>query len=173
MIGSNPDAGAGHPDAALTPRPRRLLLIGRVVPGQETAVREAQARFPAEAAATAGVAAIEAFVGSGYYAVSLEIDADDVQETLAVYFNHPAVQAFHAGLQPVVEGLPGPGWSYGASDALHDDGAGGADDPSSGSVLGSADLPLAASMYRWCAGEPPRMGEEPRGRSRQARDAIR
>jgi hypothetical protein len=156
-----------RPEVALTPRPRRLLLIGRVVAGQEAAVREAQARFPREAAAAAGIAAVEAFIGSGYYAVALEIDADDIQETLAAYFNDPAIQALHAELQPVVEGLPGPGWRYGPADAFHEDGAGSAgDDQGSGPLLGSADLPLAASMYRWRIGETPQTGAVPHGPSR-------
>jgi hypothetical protein len=55
--------------AALTPRPLRLLLIGRVKPGAETALRETQARFPCDAAIEAGIEAIEAYIGSGHYAV--------------------------------------------------------------------------------------------------------
>lgn len=165
MNGSNSGAGAGSPGAALTPRPRRLLLVGRVAPGRETAVREAQAHFPDDAAAAAGIAAVEAFIGSGYYAVALEIDADDAQETLAAYFNDPAVQAFHAALQPVVAGLPGPGWSYGPADPFHD-GAGATAGDSPGPVLGSADLPLAASMYRWRAGEGASTGTVPHGEPR-------
>src|SRR5262245_6916455 len=69
-------------DAALTPRPLRLLLIGRVKPGAEPVLREVQARFPLDAAQEAGIDAVEAFIGSGQYAVQLEIGRDDVQQVL-------------------------------------------------------------------------------------------
>ena len=48
-----------RPEAALTPRPLRLLLVGRVRPGAEPALREVQARFPLDAAAEAGIDAVE------------------------------------------------------------------------------------------------------------------
>src|SRR5215203_4269974 len=89
--------------AALTPRPLRLLLIGRVTPGSETALREAQARFPCDAAIEAGIEAFEAFVGSGHYAVELEIGADDVQRVLATFFNDHRVREFRSQLEPMVE----------------------------------------------------------------------
>jgi hypothetical protein len=142
-----------QPQAALTPRPRRLLLVGRVELGQEQAVRDAQGRFPFDAAAEAGISAVEAFLGSGYYAIWLEIDSDDVQAVLAAYVNHPAVRAFHAALRPIVDGLPDPDLAFGASDPFHGDphapGTAPTDPPSS---FGTADLPLAASMYRWSMG---------------------
>lgn len=155
-------AGSAGQHAALTPRPRRLLLIGTVEPGVERAVREVQAGFPHDAAAEAGISASEAFIGSGFYAMMLEIDADDIQETLAAYFNHPAIQTFHAGLQPLVEGLPAANDRYGAADVAHNDADRGT---SAGSKMSSADLPVAASMYRWRTGSMPDRGDEPEGRS--------
>ena len=89
--------------AALTPRPLRLLLIGRVKPGSEAALRETQARFPCDAAIEAGIEAVEAYVGSGHYAVELEIGADDVQHVLATFFNDRRVREFRTELAPMVE----------------------------------------------------------------------
>ena len=101
-------AREGQP-VALTPRPLRLLLIGRVKPGAESALRETQARFPCDAAIEAGIEAVEAYVGSGHYAVELEISANDVQRVLATFFNDRRVREFRTELEPMVEGLPGPG----------------------------------------------------------------
>jgi hypothetical protein len=148
-------------DVALTPRPVRLLLVGQVNPGDEGRVREAQAHFPTDAAAGAGIGAIEAFIGSGYYALELEIDSDDVQDILAAYFNDPRVRAFHASLEPMVSGLPRPDVPYGPTDRFHD-GEPAASSPRT--AQSSADLPLAAGMYRWRVGEPPTTGERPHGR---------
>src|SRR5262245_59762859 len=103
-------------EAALTPRPLRLLLIGRVKPGAEPALRAVQARFPHDAAAEAGIGAIEAFIGSGHYAVQLEIGRDDVQQVLATFLNDPRVRAFRDDLEPVTEGLPGPDYQFGTAE---------------------------------------------------------
>ena len=158
----NVQSQSSQSDAALTPRPGRLLLVGRVAPGEETDVRDVQADFPYQAATEAGIDAVEAFIGSGYYAIWLEIDQDDVQEVLAAYLNDPRVRAFHANLQPVVEGLPAVGWVFGPSDPFHD---ASESEPPPGPVYGAADLSLAASMYRWRAGEPPMVGVTPEGRA--------
>ena len=48
-------ATSSHADAALTTRPVRLLLVGRVKPGAEPALRRVQATFPREAATEAGL----------------------------------------------------------------------------------------------------------------------
>src|SRR5918995_3677518 len=93
--------------AALTPRPLRLLLIGRVKPGAESALREIQARFPCDAAIEAGIEAVEAYVGSGHYAVELEIGGDDLRQVLATFFNDHRVREFRSQLEPMVDGLPG------------------------------------------------------------------
>lgn len=151
-------------EAALTPRPRRLLLIGRVKPGAEAAVREIQARYPAAAAQAAGVDASEAFIGSGYFAMMLEIDAADVQTVLAAYLNDPDVRAFHGALHLFVEGLPDQEWRLEPHDAFH--GVALTDAPgftAAEPARGTADLPLAASMYRWRKGGMPDAGAEPIG----------
>jgi hypothetical protein len=151
-----------HP-AALTPRPTRLLLIGRVRAGQEPAVREAQADFPFQAAAEAGIEAVEAFIGSGYYALAFESSTEDMQQTLSTCLNDARMKAFFSTLEPAVEGLPDSTWLLTPGDDFH---AVKVAEPSAGeatSVLGTASLPLAANMYRWRMGEKPQLGEEPHG----------
>lgn len=127
-------------------RPRRLLLIGNVQTGQEDAVIEAHQRLPAEASGEAGIASVEAFVGSGHYALLLEIDTDDAQDALETFLNDPRMQTFLAALNPLVSGFPSPGARYATSDAFHDESG---EAHAAGAAYSSADLPLAASMYRW------------------------
>lgn len=69
--------------------------------------------LPREAATEAGIDAVEAFIGSGTYAVQLEIGRDDVQQVLATFLNDPRVRAFRDQLEPVTEGLPGPDYHFG------------------------------------------------------------
>jgi hypothetical protein len=144
-----------RPDAALTPRPLRLLLIGRVKRGAEPALREVHAQFPYAAAAEAGIDAVEAFLGSGHYAVQLEIGRNDVQPVLAAFFNDPRVRAFRDQLAPVTEGLPGPDYRFGAADP----------DAAGQTIYNTGDLHFAASMARWRKGEAPQAGVEPQGRA--------
>jgi hypothetical protein len=152
--------------AALTPRPLRLLLIGRVKPGAEAALRETQAQFPCDAAIEAGIEAVEAYVGSGHYAVELEIGADDVQRVLATFFNDHRVREFRSQLEPMVEGLPGAEYQFGPADRFHADasGAAGGDQPPQ-TVYNTGNLPFAASMYRWRVGEQPQTGRIPHSRT--------
>jgi hypothetical protein len=132
---------SSRPDAALTTRPVRLLLVGRVKPGAEPALRRVQATFPREAAVEAGIDAVEAFIGSGIYAVQLEIGRDDVQQVLAAFLNDPRVRAFRDQLAPVTEGLPSADYQFG----------GATGEASSLTVYNTGDLHFAASMYRWRA----------------------
>jgi hypothetical protein len=151
--------------AALTPRPLRLLLIGRVKPGAESALRETQARFPCDAAIEAGIEAIEAYVGSGHYAVEFEIGADDVQRVLATFFNDQRVRDFRTELEPMVEGLPEPEYRFGPADRFHDDAPGAGREQTQQAVYNTGDLPFAASMYRWRIGEQPQTGRIPHSRT--------
>jgi hypothetical protein len=158
-------AREGQP-AALTPRPLRLLLIGRVRPGAETALRETQARFPCDAAIEAGIEAVEAFVGSGHYAVGLEIGADDVQHVLATFFNDRRVREFRNELEEIVDGLPGPAYQFGPADRFHAEASGVAEgEQPQPTVYNTGDLPFAASMYRWRVGEQPQTGRVPHSRT--------
>lgn len=152
--------------AALTPRPVRLLLIGRVKPGAEPSLREIQVRFPHDAAIEAGIEAVEAFIGSGHYAVELEIGADDIQHVLATFFNDSRVREFRADIEPMVEGLLGPDYRFGPADQFHPDASGDANDAQARqTVYNTGNLPFAASMYRWRVGEPPQMGKTPHTRT--------
>jgi hypothetical protein len=136
---SSPSATSSLADATLTTRPVRLLLVGRVKPGAEPALRRVQAGFPREAATEAGIEAVEAFIGSGTYAVQLEISCGDVQEVLAAFLNDPRVRAFRDQLEPVTEGLPGPNYHFG----------GATGEASGTTIYNTGDLHFAASMYRW------------------------
>jgi hypothetical protein len=144
-----------RPEAALTPRPIHLLLVGRVKPGAEQALREVQARFPLDAAAEAGIDAVEAFIGSGHYAVQLEIGRNDVQRVLATFLNDPRVRVFRDELDPVTEGLPGPDYRFGTA----------AHEASGQTIYNTGDLHFAAGMYRWRRGQAPQTGDEPQGRA--------
>jgi hypothetical protein len=144
-----------RPEAALTPRPLRLLLVGRVKPGAEPALREVQAQFPLDAAAEAGIDAVEAFIGSGQYAVQLEISRNDVQRVLTTFINDPRVRAFPDKLEPVTEGLPGPDYRFGAAEH----------ETSGQTIYNTGDLHFAASMYRWRMGQMPQAGDKPQGRA--------
>lgn len=144
-----------RPEAALTPRPLRLLLIGRVKPGAEPALREVQARFPLAAAAEAGIDAVDAFIGSGHYAVQFEIGDSDVQQVLARFLNDPRVRAFRDELEPVTEGLPGPDYRFGTAE----------DDAPGQTIYNTGDLHFAAGMYRWRRGQAPQAGDDPVGRA--------
>ena len=152
--------------AALTPRPLRLLLIGRVKPGAEASLRETQARFPCDAAIEAGIEAVEAYVGSGHYAVEFEISADDVQRVLATFFNDQRVREFRTELEPMVEGLPGPEYQFGPADRFHAEASGVAEsEQPQPTVYNTGDLPFAASMYRWRVGQQPQTGRIPHSRT--------
>jgi hypothetical protein len=150
-----------RPQAALTPRPVRLLLVGTVHPGRERAVREAQARFPVDAAAESGIEAVEAFIGSGYYTLLFESSSNDMQQTLTSCLNDERVKAFFATLEPDVVGMPGPEWHLAPEDQFHTQGLAGDGSDRVDPAFGTASLPLAANMYRWRVGQQPEVGEEP------------
>jgi hypothetical protein len=162
--GSETKEARQRPGAALTPRPLRLLLVGRVKLGQEPRLREVQAQFPIDAAREANIDAIEAFIGSGYYAVQLEIGGSDVQGILAKFLNDPRVRDFRDSLEPIVEGLPGPDYRFGAGYSSE---TATTDDESGPTVYNTGDLDFAASMYRWRTGEAPQAGDEPHHRANQ------
>ncbi len=150
-------------EAALTPRPLRLLIIGRVKPGAEMKLRETQARFPHDAAIEAGIDAVEAFIGSGHYVVELEIARDDIQHVLATFFNDERVREFRTQLEPIVDGLPGADYQFGPADRFHIGGETGGEPART--VYNTGNLPFAASMYRWRVGEPPQTGKTPHSRT--------
>lgn len=149
METSQPDTQLPAPQPEFTTRPRRLLMVGRIRPGQESAVLEAQLHYPVEAAARAAIERVEGFVGSGHYALLLEIDGDDAQQALTTYLNDPEIRAFHAALQPMVEGFPGPDAAYGPAPLRMPAGTEALEQSSAGPVYSSGQMSLAASMFRW------------------------
>ena len=155
----------GADGVALTPRPVRLLIVGRIHPGAEHALRAAQAHFPHQAAIEAGIDAVEAYLGSGHYAVTLEIDREDVQHVLTRFFDDERVRRFRASLAPFVEGLPGAEAWFGEGDRFHGESGSPTGEKRAGGVATTGDLPFAASMYRWRTGEPPQTGIPPRPRT--------
>jgi hypothetical protein len=149
METSRREARQPAPEPEFTTRPRRLLMIGHMRPGQETAVLEAQLHYPVEAAARASIERVEGFVGSGHYALLLEIAGDDAQQALTTYLNDPEVRAFHASLRPMVEGLPGPDAAY-VPGPFHAQAPTESVERSSESpTYSSAYMSLAASVFRW------------------------
>jgi hypothetical protein len=98
---------------------------------------------------------VEAFIGSGTYAVQFEISRPDVQQVLAAFLNDPRVRAFRDQIEPVTEGLPGPDYEFG----------GAAGDSSSLTVYNTGDMHFSASMYRWRAGHASEAGSQPHGRT--------
>ena len=148
-----PQDGGTRREVAETPHPRRLVQIARLKPGTETAVRSCQARFPVAAAAAAGLAAVEAFIGSGYYVVLYELgegatqaEARDFQAVFAQYMNDPAVQEYHRELAQVLEDFPAAGQHYGPGEAA-------------GAHISSGALHLAAGMFHWRVGTAPQFKE--------------
>jgi len=81
--------GPGRTPSGANAAPARLLLVTRVNAGDEVQVRYWQARFPDDAAAEARSDAVEAFIGSGSYAIAFEIGAADAQGMLARFLNDP------------------------------------------------------------------------------------
>ncbi len=153
----------GHAAVAATPHPRRFVQIARVRPGAESEVRYWQARFPAAAAEAAGLTAVEAFIGSGYYVVLYELcegdtaaDASDFQAVFARYMNDPAVREHHRYLARFLEDFPAPAAGYSPGDAFHTTGtATPPTRPGGSEVLSSGALQLAAGMFRWRGGTGP------------------
>src|SRR4029078_725921 len=121
----------------------------------EPMLREVHAQFPYDAAAEAGIDAVEAFLGSGHYAVQLEIGRNDVQPVLAAFFNDPRVRAFRDPLARVTEGLPGPDYRFGAADP----------NAAGQTIYNTGDLHFAAGMARLRRGEAAQAGVEAQGRA--------
>jgi hypothetical protein len=62
----------------------------------------------------------------------------------------------------MVEGLPGPGYTFGAADRFHADASAAAGtEQSLQTIYNTGDLTFAASMYRWRVGEQPQTGRIP------------
>jgi hypothetical protein len=86
-----------------------VLLISPVTLGDEVQIRQIHDSLPAEAIAQSGsVENLQAFVGSGFYALQLAFAAGDFQEQFRTFVSLPEVQTFFDALRPYVQSLPFP-----------------------------------------------------------------
>ncbi|MFN8593789.1 MAG: hypothetical protein U0031_20200 [Thermomicrobiales bacterium] len=90
------------------------------------------------------------------------MDAEDVQEVLGSYFNHPAIREFHAQLESVTNGFPPGDRQFGVADEFHEEAE--TVQETGTSPVTTGDLPIAASMFRWHMGDRPDLGDVPQKR---------
>ena len=106
-----------------------VLFVSPMTLGDEVQVREIHERFPVEALGRgAGVERLRAFIGSGFYALEITVEAGDFQEQFHRFLDTPEVAAIFAALGAHVQGLPQPGEE-------------------------TAAMPLAAPMLEWERGK--------------------
>ncbi len=87
-----------------------VLFVSPMTLGDELQVRIIHERFPVEALERgAGVGRLRAFIGSGFYALEITVDASDFQAQFHRFLDTPEVAAFFTALGPHVQGLPKPG----------------------------------------------------------------
>lgn len=127
---------------------QRIAYIMRVTHGKEPECREVQAHMPTGGLKRLGIHGVEAFIGSGYYTWVFECEEQHFQGLFQRFFSDPGIRGFLDKLRPFVEGLPGPDEQFGPADAQH-----AGDEPpakpTGGATVTSAQLPFAASAYRW------------------------
>lgn len=128
----------------------RIALVTTLESGKEAAVREAQSSLPAADLQQSGIHGLETFIGSGYYVLVLETEHTDFQATMKRFLEMPSVEGFLDKLRPHVQGLPQRGQSFAAGDDKHAT-PGAAQQRTATAAVTTADLPLAASAYRWSA----------------------
>ncbi len=105
-----------------------VLHVSRMNVGDEVAVREAHDAFPVEALQRGiGVDRLVVFIGSGYYALEVTVEAGDFQERFHRFLATPEVAGFFQELGAHVEHLPL-------------------------TAEGTAEMPLAAQMLLWQRG---------------------
>lgn len=86
-----------------------VLFISPVTLGDEVQIRQIHELFPIEALAESEtVVRLEAFVGSGFYALKLGMADGDFQEQFRAFITLPEMQTFFDALRPHVESLPLP-----------------------------------------------------------------
>ncbi len=131
----------------------RIALVTTLESGKEADVRQAQSRMPTDELQQNGIHGIETFIGSGYYVLVLETENDDFQATMKRFLETPSVQGFLDKLRPHVRGLPQRGQSFAAGDDKHHEVPSTGQQRTAMATLTTADMPLAASSYRWSAGQ--------------------
>lgn len=86
-----------------------VLFISPVTLGDEVQIRQTHDLLPTEAIAQSeSVERIQAFVGSGFYALELAFAEGDFQERFRTFVSLPEVQTFFDALRPYVQSLPFP-----------------------------------------------------------------
>lgn len=129
---------------------QRIAYVARVQHGKEPECREVQAHMPSGGLKRLGIHGVEAFIGSGYFLWLFDCEEQDFQGLFQRFFTDPGIRGFLDKLRPFVEGLPAPEEAFAPADAQH----GGDQPPASrvrGATVTSAQLPFAASAYRWSA----------------------
>ncbi len=88
---------------------QNVLFISPVTLGDEVQIRRVHELLPTEAIAQSeSVEHIQAFVGSGFYALELAFADGDFQERFRTFVSLPDVQTFFDALRPYVKSLPFP-----------------------------------------------------------------
>jgi hypothetical protein len=105
-----------------------VLYVSPMTLGNELDVRTIHENFPLETLEEAsGVESLQAFIGSGFYALEITVGDGDFQEQFHRFLETPAVVDLLTALRPYVSDLPQPGEE-------------------------TADMPLAAPLIQWQRG---------------------
>ena len=105
-----------------------VLYVSPMTLGDELDVRTIHENFPLDALEHAsGVESLQAFIGSGFYALLITVGDGDFQEQFHRFLETPAVDELLTALQPFVSDLPQHGEQ-------------------------TADMPLAAPLIQWKRG---------------------
>ena len=86
-----------------------VLFVSPVTLGDEVQIRQVHEILPTEAIAQSeSIERMQAFVGSGFYALELAFADGDFQERYRTFVSLPEVQTFFDALRPYVQSLPFP-----------------------------------------------------------------
>lgn len=87
-----------------------VLFVSPMTLGDEVQVRAIHERFPVDVLDQGiGVERLNAFIGSGFYALEITVGQGDFQAQFHRFLDTPEVAAFFAALAPHVQNLPQPG----------------------------------------------------------------
>jgi hypothetical protein len=87
-----------------------VLYVSPMTLGDELEVRTIHETFPLNALEEAsGILSLQAFIGSGFYALEITVGDGDFQEQFHRFLETPAVVDLMTALRPYVSDLPEPG----------------------------------------------------------------
>jgi hypothetical protein len=87
-----------------------VLYVSPMTLGDELEVRTIHETFPLNALEEAsGIQSLQAFIGSGFYALEITVGDGDFQEQFHRFLETPAVVDLMTALRPYVSDLPEPG----------------------------------------------------------------